>query len=103
MIPPQIQTNLMYPPGSQILPHQNYHAMNQMGYNPHYFPPYQIPHIPGYPPNIVNMNYFTPPPNNGINTYNNISPNSTSTTVQANFDNKTNNNESKGEHLEFLT
>jgi hypothetical protein len=92
---PQMQPNMMYPPG--MLPHQNY--MNPMGYNPHYMPPYPISHVPGYPPNMVNMNYMTPQYYNGLNPHTNVSPNSTSITNQAYVDNKTVLNETKGDYL----
>lgn len=90
---PQMQPNMIYPPG--MLPQQNY--MHPMGYNPHYMPPYPIAHVPGYPSNMVNMNYMTPPFNNGLNQHTNVSPNSTSITSQANADYKTGTNETKGD------
>lgn len=94
---PQIQPNMMYPPGAPMIPHQNYQAMHPIGYNPHFIPPYPIPQIPGYPPNMVNMNYMTPPSSNGINSHTSVSPNSTSTTAQVNTENKTSASETKGE------
>lgn len=99
MIPHQMQPNMIYPHGTPVIPHQNYNLINQMGYNPHYIPPYQTSNIPGYTANMMNVNYSTP---SNINTKNNVSPNSSSTTVQANAENKTSHNETKSNKLNLL-
>ena len=96
---PQIQPNLIYPPGASMLPH-NYQAMHPIGYNP-YAPPYPIPQMSGYPPNMVNMSYINPSSNNGINTHNSVSPNSNPLTAQISIDNKSTNNETKGDFKKY--
>ena len=95
---PQMPPNMIYPPGAQMLSHQNYQGMHPIGYNPLFIPQYPIPQIPGYPPNMFNMNYVTSPSINGIHPHYNASPNSTLSTVQLNTDSKTSIHEIKGKY-----